>query len=123
MRQPRRRRPAVRAPALGAVRGWVGHGTDLLLRTLRTLPDADLDGPSALPGWTRRYLLAHLVANADALRNLAAWARTGVETPMYASPAQRERDIATGAPWPRPSRGRGSSALPTSSPSPSTSMR
>ena len=80
------------APALGRVRGWVGHGTDLLLRTLHAPPDVDLDGPCALSGWTRRHLRAHIAANAEALRNLAAWARTGVETPMYASPAQRDRD-------------------------------
>jgi maleylpyruvate isomerase len=35
--------------------------------------------------------------NADALVNLLTWARTGVETPMYASPEAREAGIAEAA--------------------------
>lgn len=62
-----------------------------------TLSDADTAAPSALPGWTRGHVLTHLARNADALVNLLTWARTGVPTPMYASPAQRDADIETGA--------------------------
>lgn len=75
-------------------RKWTDEGTALLLAAVGRLDDDALTAPSALPGWTRRHLLAHVAANAEALRNLLAWARTGVETPMYASPEQRDRDIA-----------------------------
>lgn len=71
------------------------EGTDLLLRELRGCPA--LDAPSALPGWSRRHLCAHLAANAEALSRLAGWARTGVENPMYASAEQRAAEIERGA--------------------------
>lgn len=64
-------------------------------RKLNELSDADLDAESALPGWTRRHVIAHVGLNARALANLAAWAATGVETPMYNSPTQRNDDIAS----------------------------
>jgi maleylpyruvate isomerase len=75
----------------------VAEGTQLLLDAVDGLTDARLDEACALPGWTRRHLLAHVAANAEALGRLASWAATGVETPMYASPEQRDADIATGA--------------------------
>jgi maleylpyruvate isomerase len=53
----------------------------------------DLSAPSALPGWTRAMVAAHVARNADALGNLLAWARTGVETPMYASLEARAAGI------------------------------
>ncbi|MEU1190339.1 maleylpyruvate isomerase family mycothiol-dependent enzyme [Streptomyces sp. NPDC005859] len=52
---------------------------------------------SYLPGWSRAHLVAHVALNADALVNLLTWARTGVETPMYASGDQRAREIEEGA--------------------------
>ena len=76
---------------------WMHDGTRRLLADVAGLPDAALDAPTALPGWSRRYLLAHVAANADALRNLVHWARTGEERRMYASAAQRDADIAAGA--------------------------
>lgn len=72
-------------------------GTELLLSAMSALSDADFDEPSLLPGWNRRYLLSHVAANADALRNLVYWARTGEERRMYASPQQRDAGIAAGA--------------------------
>ena len=77
--------------------GWMRDGTGLLLSAMSALSDADLDEPSLLPGWNRRYLLSHVAANADALRNLVYWALTGEERRMYASPQQRDADIAAGA--------------------------
>jgi maleylpyruvate isomerase len=53
--------------------------------------------PSALPGWSRKQVVAHVAANADALGNLVAWAATGVPTPMYASPEERSAGIERGA--------------------------
>ena len=71
-----------------------------LLTDLAALPDEALAAPTALPGWTRRYLLSHVAANAGALRNLVHWARTGEERRMYASNEQRDADIAAGAQLP-----------------------
>jgi maleylpyruvate isomerase len=79
---------------------WMADGTDRLLTDLAALPDRALTGPTSLPGWTRGYLLAHVAANAGALRNLAHWARTGEERRMYASNEERDADIASGAQLP-----------------------
>jgi maleylpyruvate isomerase len=75
----------------------VTAGTSLLLAAVEDLTDADLDASSALPGWTRRHLLAHVASNAAALGRLLTWARTGVEHRMYNSPGQRADDIGRGA--------------------------
>ncbi|MGC5615510.1 maleylpyruvate isomerase family mycothiol-dependent enzyme [Georgenia sp. Z1491] len=78
--------------------GWARSGTAYFLRKLRELTDDELDGPSLL-GWTRRELIAHVGYNARALTRLTEWARTGVETPMYA-PGQRDAEIELGATLP-----------------------
>jgi maleylpyruvate isomerase len=75
---------------------WMRDGTRRLLADIDSLPDDALEAPTILPGWDRRYLLSHLAANAEALRNLVHWARTGEERPMYASPAAREAGIKAG---------------------------
>jgi maleylpyruvate isomerase len=72
-------------------------GEAFFLDTLAACPDEALHGPCGLPGWTRAHLVSHVARNADALVNLLRWARTGEETPMYASPAQRDADIEAGA--------------------------
>jgi maleylpyruvate isomerase len=79
---------------------WMHDGTRKLLAAVSALPDEALAAPTALPGWTRRYLLSHVAANADALRNLVHWARTGEERRMYVSSGQRDADIASGAQLP-----------------------
>lgn len=76
---------------------WMRDGTERLLADLDGLSDAALDAPTALPGWNRRYLLSHVAANADALRNLVHWARTGRERRMYPSAQARDAGIAAGA--------------------------
>lgn len=76
---------------------WMEQGTALFLDALERVPDAGLADASALPGWTRAHLVAHVAANADALGNLVHWARTGEPTPMYSSPEQRLADIEAGA--------------------------
>ena len=58
------------------------------------LVEEDFTRPSLLPGWTRAHVLAHVAGNADALVNLLTWARTGIETPMYASAQERDAEIA-----------------------------
>ncbi len=72
-------------------------GTARLEAELASLDDKALNHPSLLPGWTRRHLLAHVAANADALCRLAHWARTGEERRMYASSGQRNAEIEVGA--------------------------
>jgi len=76
---------------------WVQDGTERLRAQLGAMSDEALEGPTALPGWNRRTLFSHLAANADALRNLLHWARTGEERRMYASAEAREEGIAAGA--------------------------
>lgn len=68
-----------------------------LLVTVGSLPPESLAEPSLLPGWTRGHVVSHLARNADALGNLLAWARTGIETPAYASPEARVAGIEAGA--------------------------
>jgi uncharacterized protein (TIGR03083 family) len=86
------------AGVTGALR-WTRDGTTLFLAAA-DLDDAALGEPSALPGWTRRHLLAHVAANAGALGNLVHWAATGEPTPMYSSPAARAAGIEGGAQLP-----------------------
>ncbi|EWT00293.1 maleylpyruvate isomerase [Intrasporangium oryzae NRRL B-24470] len=85
------------APAPDLTRAWLEEGTALFLKAFESLDDEALAAPGTLPGWTGRHLVAHVAANADALANLARWARTGEETPMYASAAQRDADIEAGS--------------------------
>jgi len=77
-------------------RRWTRDGTTLFLAEA-DLDEAALGAPSALPGWTRRHLLAHVAANAEALGNLVHWAATGEPTPMYSSPGDRAAGIERGA--------------------------
>lgn len=67
---------------------WVAEGTALCREAL-----VELDGPSLLPGWTRKHVAAHLSLNAEAIGNLVHWAKTGQERRMYSSPEQRGADI------------------------------
>lgn len=73
------------------------RGTAFFARKLNELTDADLDGASLLPGWTRRHITAHIGYNARAIARLIEWAATGVETPMYASTQVRDHEIDFGA--------------------------
>lgn len=83
--------------ALADSRRWMEEGTSLFFGALARVSDDRLAGPASLEGWTGKHLLAHVAANADALLNLVAWARTGEETPMYSSPTQRNADIEAGS--------------------------
>lgn len=82
--------------SLEDARAWAALGNELVLRAVAGMTDDDLRAPSTLPGWSVGNLVAHLAANGDALLNLVTWARTGVETPMYASPEDRAQGIAKG---------------------------
>jgi maleylpyruvate isomerase len=78
------------------LRGWA-DGELAVAGRLDALTDDELAAPSALPGWSRAHVVAHLTRNADALVNLLTWARTGVETPMYPSREVRDAGIETTA--------------------------
>lgn len=73
------------------------RGTAFFARKLNELGDAELDGESLLPGWTRRHITAHIGYNARAIARLVEWAATGVETPMYPSTEVRDHEIGFGA--------------------------
>jgi maleylpyruvate isomerase len=75
----------------------MGAGTGLFSRAVDALPDDLLRAPSALPGWSRAHVVAHVARNAEALTRLASWARTGVETPMYPSREHRAAEIESSA--------------------------
>jgi maleylpyruvate isomerase len=76
---------------------WAGDGAAHLRGLMVRLGDDAFPAPSALPGWSRAHVLTHVARQADAMINLLTWARTGVETPAYASPEARTADIEAGA--------------------------
>jgi maleylpyruvate isomerase len=89
--------PADPAAEAAELAGRVDAATQRLLLTAGGITDEQARGASLLPGWSRGHVLTHLARNADGLRNLLIWARTRVETPMYATPSAREEGIAAGA--------------------------
>lgn len=84
-------------PPVSTALGWVQDGQQRLEQAVARLPTSAVAEPSALDGWSRGHVLAHLSRNADALVNLLSWARSGARTPMYDSPEQRNADIEAGA--------------------------
>ncbi|WP_051684044.1 maleylpyruvate isomerase family mycothiol-dependent enzyme [Blastococcus sp. URHD0036] len=74
-------------------REWWVDAERALGTALGRLVPHEYPGPSLLPGWSRAHVLGHLAGNADGLTNLLEWARTGVETPMYASAQARNAEI------------------------------
>jgi len=89
------RRSGVRDP--GELQARLAGATDRLLATAAGLTDRQAREPSLLPGWSRGHVLVHLARNADGLRNLLIWARTGVVTPQYPSQQARDDAIEAGA--------------------------
>ncbi len=79
------------------VTAWMRAGTTMFTRQVSALSESGARAPSRLDGWTRAHVVAHVARNAEALARLAAWAHTGIETPMYSGPAQRADDIETTA--------------------------
>lgn len=87
-------------PEVAAALLLARRGQAFFSRVLTNLGDDELDGPSLLPGWRRRHVVAHVGLNARAVARLVDWAHTGIETPMYDSPTQRDHEIAFGATLP-----------------------
>jgi maleylpyruvate isomerase len=79
------------------LRAAVDAATLRLRQAAAGLSDQQARAQSRLPGWSRGHVLTHIARNADGLRNLLIWARTGVVTPQYADAGERARDIAAGA--------------------------
>jgi maleylpyruvate isomerase len=75
----------------------ISEATQGLLGTAIALTDDQAREPSLLPGWSRGHVLSHVARNADGLRNLLSWARTGVQTPQYPSRQARDAAIEAGA--------------------------
>jgi maleylpyruvate isomerase len=84
--------------------GWMGthaiplvdetvHATTRYLGALTVLQSEDLVAPSALPGWTRAHVVAHLSRNADAFTRVLGQAAAGEDATMYDSPESRDQDI------------------------------
>jgi maleylpyruvate isomerase len=75
----------------------VEQGQTWLTGHLDALGDDGFDGPSLLPGWQRRHVVAHIGYNARGLGRLVDWAATGIESPMYPSAQARADEIEDGA--------------------------
>ncbi len=89
--------------ALPPVSGeWMNELSLQFLAELDQISDDEFDQPSALPEWSRSKLIAHVHCNAQALQRLIVWARTEVETPMYASSEARSNEIDACAGRPAP---------------------
>lgn len=78
---------------------WARLGTAYFARKLNELSDADLDGASLLPGWTRRHVIALVAYEARSLALQVEAARTG--EPFVSVPdGQRAREVELGATLP-----------------------
>lgn len=75
----------------------VAVATERVLATAARISDEQAREPSLLPGWSRGHVLTHIARNADGLRNMLIWARTGVVTPQYPSADARNAQIEAGA--------------------------
>ncbi|MCB5906871.1 maleylpyruvate isomerase family mycothiol-dependent enzyme [Streptomyces pinistramenti] len=84
------------------MQGWellepVRESTKRFVGTVSGLTERDVRGPSLVPPWTRGHVITHVARAADSLCRLLEWARTGVETPQYASMDARAAEIEDGA--------------------------
>lgn len=73
------------------------RGQAYFSRKLNELANDEFAESSLLPGWSRAHVVAHVGYNARAVARLVSWAETGIETPMYESPTQRNTEIELGA--------------------------
>jgi maleylpyruvate isomerase len=77
--------------------GRMQRESGMLMATVTSLANYELNKPSKCKGWTRAHVIAHLARGADAMTNLATWAVTGQETPAYESREKRDADIEAAA--------------------------
>lgn len=76
-----------------AVERLLSESTRRLIRTADAIADDAYAAPSGLPAWTRGHVLAHLALNAEGLAGALGGIVEGERVPMYASQAERDRDI------------------------------
>lgn len=69
------------------------EATQRLIRTVDGLPDESYADPSALPGWSRAHVVAHLALNAEAMERALAGAVSGTDAAMYDSDQGRDAAI------------------------------
>lgn len=65
-----------------------------LVRTVDGLTDAAWSAPSALPGWSRAHVVAHLALNAEGLTGALRGLVAAEPAPMYRTAEARDADIA-----------------------------
>jgi len=85
---------------LAALRPLLDDATERLLGTVDALDDTAFADPSALPGWSRGHVVAHLILNAEGLAAALTGVARDVAVPMYASGEARNADIDELAPHP-----------------------
>ena len=85
------------AGQIGQMLDRITAATERLIASASRLTDEQVRASSPLPGWTRGHVLNHLARNADGLRNLLFWAKTGIEVPQYPSQEVRNAEIEAGA--------------------------
>ena len=88
--------PTSRAPFLDVVAAVREHTSQLLGRTIG-FSDEDWAAPTALPGWTRSHVAAHLVDGARRLVRVIDGLHSGQPRTMYDSVAEERRTIELGA--------------------------
>lgn len=69
------------------------EATTRYLETVGSLTDEELRGASALPGWTRGHVAAHVANHAHGFARALRGARTGEPVPIYDSQESRDADI------------------------------
>ncbi|WDO10686.1 maleylpyruvate isomerase family mycothiol-dependent enzyme [Streptomyces murinus] len=75
----------------------IAASTNRFVATVASLTDAQVSGDTLVPPWTRGHVITHVARATDSICRLLAWARTGVETPQYASMDARAAEIEAGA--------------------------
>ncbi|WP_338675258.1 maleylpyruvate isomerase family mycothiol-dependent enzyme [Streptomyces sp. SCSIO 30461] len=75
----------------------INASTDRFVATVTSLTDAQVAGDTLVSPWTRGHVITHVARAAESLCRLLTWARTGVETPQYASMDTRAAEIEAGA--------------------------
>jgi maleylpyruvate isomerase len=86
------------APDVAEVRRDARAALDAVTSVTRALDDAGLAGPSALPGWSRSHVLAHVTAIGEAMARQAELAAHGELVEVYdGGAAGREAGIQAGA--------------------------
>ncbi|MEA5153164.1 maleylpyruvate isomerase family mycothiol-dependent enzyme [Raineyella sp.] len=82
---------------LSQVRPALHDATQELLGATIQVTDDDWAAPSALPGWSRAELAAHIARHADAVRGVVEGALRGEDVALYPSPDARDAGIRAGA--------------------------